>query len=101
MKIVVWIAEGIWPAAVDGARNVLTDDTEVVLVHVLPGDVEEVVQGAFAGLLGRHRSAPGAVATNAVSSAAELLDLAEQRLGRQAARDARAGRVERPEPLRG
>ena len=95
MKIVVWIAEGLWPAAVDGARNVLTDDTEVVLVHVLPGDVEEVVQGAFAGLLGRHRSAPGAVATNAVSSAAELLDLAEQRLGRPAARDARAGRVER------
>ena len=95
MKVVVWIAEGIWPAAVDGARNVLTDDAEVVLVHVLPGDVEEVVQGAFAGLLGRHRSAPGTVAADASSSAAELLDLAEQRLGRSATRDARTGRVER------
>ena len=42
MKIVVWIAEGIWPAAVDGARNVLTDDTEVVLVHVLPNVLSPV-----------------------------------------------------------
>jgi nucleotide-binding universal stress UspA family protein len=95
VKVVVWIAEGIWPAAVDGARSVLTDDADVVLVHVLPGDVEEVVQGAFAGLLGRHRSAPRTVAIDAATSAAELLDLAEQRLGRPATRDARTGRVER------
>ena len=36
MKVVVWIAEGIWRAAVDGARTVLTSDAEVVLLHVIP-----------------------------------------------------------------
>jgi len=95
VRVVIWIAEGVWPAAVDGARTVLTADAEVVLVHVVPGDVEEVVHGAFAGLLGRHRSVPGSIDSSATTNSAELLELAEQRLGRSATHDARQGRVER------
>jgi len=95
VKVVIWIAEGTWPATIDGALTVLTSESEVVLLHVVPGDVEEVVHGAFAGLLGRHRSAPVSIDRSATTTAAELLGLAEQRLGRPATHEARRGRVER------
>jgi len=95
MRTVVWIADGSWPAAVDAAREITPDGADVVLVHVIPGDVEEVLQGAFAGLLGRHRSAPAAVTQSAVDAEAQLLRAAERRLGRPVGTDLRRGRAER------
>ena len=40
MVVVVWIADGVWPAAVDAARAMATPDADFVLVHVTPGDVD-------------------------------------------------------------
>lgn len=95
MKVVVWIAHGVWQAAVDAARVAAPPDADIVLVHVTPGDVEEVVHGAFAGLLGRHRSAPPAIDQSAVQSGQELLAAALARLDRPARQEARSGPIER------
>jgi len=95
MVVVVWVAHGGWQAAVDAARTAAPPEAEIVLVHVLSGEVEEVVHGAFAGLLGRHRSAPVAVDQSAVASGQELLDAALTRLGRSARQETRSGRIER------
>jgi nucleotide-binding universal stress UspA family protein len=95
MRVVVWIADGVWHAAIDAARALLTADAEVVLVHIIPGDVEEVLHGAFAGLMGRHRSVPAAVDSGTTEAGDEMLAAAEARLGRPAIRVARRGRLER------
>jgi nucleotide-binding universal stress UspA family protein len=92
--VVVWIAEIGWRSVVDVARE-LTPQAEIVLVHVIPGDVEEVVHGAFAGLLGRHRSAPTRVDEAAAEDERQLLAAAAARLDRPATLDQRRGRVER------
>jgi nucleotide-binding universal stress UspA family protein len=92
--VVVWIAEIGWQAAVDAARE-LAPQAEIVLVHVIPGDVEEVVHGAFAGLLGRHRSVPHGVDEAADADEAQLLIGAAARLDRPATLEKRRGRVER------
>jgi nucleotide-binding universal stress UspA family protein len=92
--VVVWIAETGWRAAVDAARD-LAPRAEIVLVHVIPGDVEEVVHGAFAGLLGRHRSVPQDVDDAAAADEEQLLADAVARLDRAATLDKRRGRVER------
>lgn len=95
MVVVVWVADGVWRAAVDAARTAAPPDADIVLVHVLPGDVEEVVHGAFAGLLGRHRSAPVTIDQSALESEQDLLIAAQARLGRPARLSARSGRIER------
>jgi nucleotide-binding universal stress UspA family protein len=92
--VVVWIAEIGWQAAVDAARA-LAPRAETVLVHVIPGDVEEVVHGAFAGLLGRHRSVPHAIDEASVADEEQLLADAAARLDRPTTLDKRRGRVER------
>src|SRR5438093_441562 len=53
MAVLVWIAEGTWPACVDAARTHLPPDTDIVLLHVSGHDVAGAAHGAFAGLLGR------------------------------------------------
>jgi hypothetical protein len=92
--VVVWIAEIGWQAAVDAARE-LAPGAEIVLVHVIAGEVEEVVHGAFAGLLGRHRSVPHAIDQAAEADEEQLLADALARLDRPATLDQRRGRVER------
>lgn len=94
-RVVVWIAEGTWPACVDAARTI--GDAEFTLLHVTGDDVAAAAHGAFAGLLGRGRHAdPGAeVESLAVSAAADLLAAAAARLGRPATEVERHGRVER------
>jgi nucleotide-binding universal stress UspA family protein len=92
--VVVWIAEIGWQAAVDAARE-LAPGAEIVLVHVIAGEVEEVVHGAFAGLLGRHRSVPHAIDEAAEADEEQLLADAVARLDRPATVDQRRGRVER------
>ena len=72
MVVVVWVADGVWHAAVDAARTAAPPDADIVLVHVLPGDVEEVVHGAFAGLLGRHRSAPVTIDQSALDASGRI-----------------------------
>jgi nucleotide-binding universal stress UspA family protein len=99
MKVLVWIVEGTWEGCVDAARQVLAADAEVTLLHVTPAEVAEAAGGAAAGLLGRGRR-PGRDPAQRIQAtgqlaAAELLDAAQARLGRPAAKLWRRGRVER------
>jgi nucleotide-binding universal stress UspA family protein len=99
MHVVVWIAEGTWPACVDAARRYAPAGAEVTLLHATGGDVAETAHGAFAGMLGRGRSPerdPGnRVEALSATAAAELLAAAAERFGRPAGRVERRGRVER------
>ena len=95
MVVVVWVAEGVWKSGVDAARTLAPADADVVLLHVIPGDLEEIVQGAFAGLFGRRRTVPAAVEDSAVDAENELLVAAAARLGRTARQEIRRGRIER------
>jgi nucleotide-binding universal stress UspA family protein len=95
--VLVWVAEGTWPACVDAANAWAGDDVEVVLLHVT-GSEMAAAHGALAGLLGRgqrRRDPDKSLDAIAESSAAELLDRAARRLGRPAqTRQLSAGRVE-------
>src|SRR5947208_2528278 len=98
MAVLVWIAEGTWPACVDAARTHLPPDTDIVLLHVSGHDVAGAAHGAFAGLLGRghpERDPGTALQHPAATSAANLLDAAAARLGRPCTRLERTGRIER------
>jgi nucleotide-binding universal stress UspA family protein len=98
MKIVVWITENTWQAAVDAALIHAPEAAEVTLLHVTGDDIAQAAHGAFAGLLGRGRRDrdPGSqveVLSRAASQA--LLDRAGERLHRRATLLERHGRVER------
>jgi nucleotide-binding universal stress UspA family protein len=97
MRVVVWIAEGTWPACVDAARDYADADARITLLHVTGDDVAAAAHGAFAGLLGRggHRDPGDQVASLSAGAAAELLAAAAERLGLPCASLERHGRVER------
>jgi nucleotide-binding universal stress UspA family protein len=100
MRVLLWLVEGTWQGCVDGAGALIPADAEVTLLYVAPSDVEEAVDGALAGLLGRGRPRPGRDPAERISvlsdqAAAELLAAAEAQLGRPARRQLRSGRVER------
>jgi nucleotide-binding universal stress UspA family protein len=95
--VVVWVAEGTWPACVDTVRDWVGDDDEVVLLHVTGGETT-AAHGAWGGLLGRGRRTRDLdreFDALAESAAGHLLDRAADRLGRPAAARHRSGRVER------
>ncbi|WP_371667574.1 universal stress protein [Streptomyces sp. NBC_00289] len=97
MRVIVWIAEGTWPACVDAARAHTSDDSGVVLLHVSSPDVPGIAHGAYAGLLGRGHNErdPGTrLEELGVTSAALLLDAAAERLRRPCVRMERTGRPE-------
>lgn len=96
MRAVVWISEESWEACIEQARELLPPEAEVTLLHVAPGDVEELAAGGHAALLGRHRADPETM-LRAISDeeARELLAAAQRRLARPARAVARRGRVER------
>lgn len=96
MRAVVWIAENTWEACVDDARAFLPADAEVTLLHVAPGDVEELAAGGRAGLLGRRPPPPPGPPLRAIAEeeAEALLEEARSRLGRTAQLLARRGRAE-------
>lgn len=98
MDVIVWIAEGSWPATVDAARRWVPDGAQVALLHVTDEDVAEAAHGAFTGLLGRgHPRArdPGEqVEALSATAARDLLRAAAARLGRPATRVERRGRIE-------
>ena len=94
--VVVWVAEGTWPACIDAVRAWAPDDAEIVLLHVAGSEVA-AAHGAFAGLLGRgKRSRDPERSFDALveSIAAELLDRVVKRLGRPATTVRRSGRAE-------
>jgi nucleotide-binding universal stress UspA family protein len=99
VQVVVWIAEGTWPACVDEARRWVPADAQVTLLHVTGDDVAAAAHGAFAGMLGRgrrHAEDPGTyVESFSVTAATDLLAAAADRLDRPAARVERTGRIER------
>jgi nucleotide-binding universal stress UspA family protein len=100
MRVLLWLVEGTWQGCVDAARPFVPADAEVTLLYVAPDEVTEAAAGALAGLLGRGRPGPGrnpAERIGALSgqAAAALLAAAAARLGRDARRQARTGRVER------
>jgi nucleotide-binding universal stress UspA family protein len=96
MRAVIWIAEGTWEACVDRARELLSADAEVTLLHVAASDVEELAAHPGPALLGRHHPPPDPpVRTVSEAEAQALLDAARRRLGRPAALVSRRGRVER------
>jgi nucleotide-binding universal stress UspA family protein len=93
VRVVVWVTEPGWEAAVDAAA--LIAGAEVTLLHVA-GATTEAPAGALGGLLGRHRDrAEARLAELDAESGERLLDAAAERLGRAAARDSRTGRPER------
>jgi Universal stress protein family len=97
MELLVWVAEGTWPAVVDAAAATAGPDDRVTLLHVADAAVAGALHGAFAGLVGRgHHRDPGAAVEAAEQEAGRsLLAAAAQRLGRPAETVARRGRVER------
>ncbi|PWI43155.1 universal stress protein [Streptomyces sp. ICBB 8177] len=98
MGIVIWIAEGTWPACVDAARERARDDEELTLAHVTDPAPAQAAHAVFGGLLGRGRAGrdPGArLEELSATAAGELLDAAARRLGRPARRRELSGRVER------
>lgn len=99
MDVIVWIAEGTWPATVDAARRWIPLDAHVALLHVTGDEVAEAAHGAFAGLLGRgyrHERDPGErLEALSASAADDLLRAAAARFGRPAGRAKLHGRVER------
>ena len=95
MKVLVWVADGVWEAAVDQARTIAPETAEFTLVHVVADDVGEVAKGAFAGLLGRRYSGGSGIDEQLSASSTEVLDAARHRLGRPAELVSRHGRLER------
>jgi nucleotide-binding universal stress UspA family protein len=102
MRALVWIVEDTWEATVAEAAAYLPADADVTLLHVAPEDVETLAAGARHGLLGRPRrhpphGPPPPAPLRAISeeAAAELLEEARARLGRDARTESRRGRVER------
>lgn len=80
MRVLVWIAAGTWPAAVEAARQRPADDELVLVAADDPN--EALAGGALLALWGRGRpSAPAAPALSAEETAA-LLDQAAAALGR-------------------
>jgi nucleotide-binding universal stress UspA family protein len=94
MRALVWIVAETWQATVAAAAAFLPADADVTLLYVR-SDAETVARGARSALLGRSRR-PAAEALDVISEqgARNLLADAQAALGRQAALDARAGRIE-------
>jgi nucleotide-binding universal stress UspA family protein len=95
MTVLVWITEDTWAASVDAARTLAPAGQPVALLHVLDSAAVAAARGAFGGLLGRAGPDPMArLEAMAESSVTELLDAAEDRLGRPAERIRLHGRPE-------
>jgi hypothetical protein len=95
VKALVWLREGTWEATIDAARGFVPADAEVVLLHVADAGDELAAELPRAGLLGRRPPPPPrAIEDISDQAATELLAAARERLGRDAAAEARRGRLE-------
>lgn len=95
MKVLVWVADGVWESAIDEAAAIAPVDAEFTLVHVVADDLGEVTRGAFAGLLGRRYQVGTGVDDDLTRFSQEVLSAARERLGRPADVVSRRGRLER------
>jgi nucleotide-binding universal stress UspA family protein len=97
MRALVWITEASWEICVDRARELLSADAEVTILHVAASDVEQLVEHPGPAWLGRRHRPPPAQAVREISDAEarSLLTAAQERLGRPADTLARRGRIER------
>jgi nucleotide-binding universal stress UspA family protein len=97
-KILVWITEQTWRAAVDAVAGLAPEPSAVTLLHVTPDEPPAVAHAAYLGLLGRgarERDPRARMAEASATSAAELLAAAAGRLGRPCEQITRTGRIER------
>jgi nucleotide-binding universal stress UspA family protein len=97
-KILIWVNEQTWQAAVDAARELAPEPATITLLHVTAQEPPDVAQAAYLGLLGRGRSGQelrAQLADSAAASAADLLDAAAERLRLPCGRISRTGRTER------
>jgi nucleotide-binding universal stress UspA family protein len=101
MRVLIWIVEDTWEATVDEAVELVPGDADVTLLHVAATDVEAVAGGSRRGLLGRrsppppHHAHADPLRALSEEAAQALLAEARGRLGRDAALEARRGRIER------
>jgi nucleotide-binding universal stress UspA family protein len=79
-KILIWVNEQTWQAAVDAARELAPEPATITLLHVTAQEPPDVAQAAYLGLLGRGRSGQ---------------ELRAQRLRLPCGRISRTGRTER------
>jgi nucleotide-binding universal stress UspA family protein len=94
MRVLIWIVEGTWKAAVVAAKQFVPADAQITLLHVIPAEAQAVAREAPQALLGRwHARSTGALQSIAAQVATGLLADARALLGRDAALDARRGRV--------
>ena len=93
MNVLVWVASGTWPAAIEAARRRPADDA-ITLVAV--ADPESLPVGVLGGLMGRGRPRPDAdAATLTAGEARSLLDQAAAALGRPCSTRLLTGPTER------
>ena len=94
MRVVVWIAEGTWKAAVAAAKEFVPADADITLLHIVPIEAQAVTRDARHALLGRrHVESTEEPHSIAAQVATRLLTDAQTLLGRNATLDARRGRV--------
>jgi len=99
MRVLIWLVEDTWEATLAEAAALIPPGAEITLLHVAPGEVEEMVEVTRAGLLGRHPRPPheqrvGAVRAISEEAAAELLADAQRRLDRPARPLSLRGRID-------
>jgi nucleotide-binding universal stress UspA family protein len=89
-SIVIWVREGTWRATVDAALSlapVVGSPARFTLLHVTSPAAADAAHGAYRGLLGRGGHDPGErLEALASASAADLIEAAARRLGRECER---------------
>jgi len=89
-SIVIWVREGTWRATVDAALSlapVVGSPARFTLLHVTSPAAADAAHGAYRGLLGRGGHDPGErLEALASASAADLIEAAAHRLGRECER---------------
>ncbi len=95
MRVLVWVVEGTWKAAVAAAKEFAPGDADITLLHVVPAEAQAVARDARHALLGRRPiQSAEELQSIAAQVASGLLTDAQTLLGRNATLDARRGRVE-------
>lgn len=86
-SVYIWVREGTWRASVDAALSLAPAPARFTLLHVTSPAAADAAYGAYRGLLGRVGRDPGErVEALASASAADLVEAAARRLGRECER---------------
>ena len=86
-SVVIWVREGTWRASVDAALSLAPSPARFTLLHVTSPAAADAAHGAYRGLLGRRGHDPGErLEALASVSAADLIEAAARRLGRECER---------------